>query len=261
MYRYVKNFTKLPHWKQRWRPFRIFSKWRHLPGSASSDLLREQVTWGNYPGKPQQWRQTYSNALEWVDPGKLLECTQYSSSHTTVHTRKPHLSDTCWSSYYNLILFCLKQFYPCKFSFVLFWINKINNNKYTRLIRRTQTYWSDVSRRTTHITPTLKSLHWLPIIDRIAFNILLLVFQSLHGTSPIYMTDIISRYHQARSLRSTKSLRLSVPRTHHSWGDRSFSHAAPELWNNLPLQLRQQDSLSTFKSSLKTHLFRNRFSV
>ena len=118
-----------------------------------------------------------------------------------------------------------------------------------------------LSRRTTHITPTLKSLHSLPIIDRIAFKIILLVFQSLHGTSPIYMTDIISRYHQARSLRSTKSLRLSVPRTHHSWGDRSFSHAAPELWNNLPLQLRQQDSLSTFKSSLKTHLFRNRFSV
>ena len=118
-----------------------------------------------------------------------------------------------------------------------------------------------LSRRNTHITPVLKSLHWLPIIDRIAFKILLLAFQSLQGTSPDYMTDIITRHQPSRSLRSARALQLTVPRTNHSWGDRSFSHAAPELWNNLPLEIRRSSSLSAFKSSLKTHMFTSRFCV
>ena len=116
-----------------------------------------------------------------------------------------------------------------------------------------------LTRRSTHITPVLKSLHWLPIIDRIAFNILILVFQSLQGNSPDYMTDIISRHLPSRSLRSSSALQLTVPRTSHSWGDRSFSHAAPKLWNNLPLEIRQSSSLTVFKSCLKTHLFSSRF--
>ncbi len=37
-----------------------------------------------------------------------------------------------------------------------------------------------------HITPTLSSLHWLPVSFRIEFKILLIVFKCLHGTAPIY---------------------------------------------------------------------------
>ena len=35
-------------------------------------------------------------------------------------------------------------------------------------------------------------------------------------------------------------------------GDRSFSVAAPKLWNRLPDSLRQIDKLPTFKTALKT---------
>ena len=116
-----------------------------------------------------------------------------------------------------------------------------------------------LSRRTAHITPTLKSLHWLPITDRIAFKILLLVFQSLRGTSPGYIDEIITLHQPSRNLRSAKALQLTVPCTTHSWGDRSFSHTAPVLWNNLPFDIRQSSSLSAFKTSLKTHLFTLRY--
>ena len=77
-------------------------------------------------------------------------------------------------------------------------------------------------------------------------------FDLLYGISPCYIHDIITKYRLARSLRSALS-QLTLPRTHHSSDHRSFSNAAPELWNNLPFQLRQQRSLSSFKSSLKTH--------
>ncbi|CDQ96715.1 unnamed protein product [Oncorhynchus mykiss] len=38
-------------------------------------------------------------------------------------------------------------------------------------------------------------------------------------------------------------------------GGRAFSYRAPFLWNGLPIHVRDADSVSTFKSLLKTHLF------
>ena len=45
-----------------------------------------------------------------------------------------------------------------------------------------------------------------------------------------------------------------------SFSDRSFSVAAPTPWNTLPVSLRNTDSILTFKSSLKTYLFKLAFS-
>ncbi|CAH3026481.1 unnamed protein product [Porites evermanni] len=42
-------------------------------------------------------------------------------------------------------------------------------------------------------------------------------------------------------------------------GDRAYSSAAPNLWNNLPLHIRLEDDFERFKSLLKTHLFRLAF--
>ena len=42
-------------------------------------------------------------------------------------------------------------------------------------------------------------------------------------------------------------------------GARSFHAAAPALWNSLPAQLREIQSLAVFKQKLKTHLFRAAF--
>ena len=41
-------------------------------------------------------------------------------------------------------------------------------------------------------------------------------------------------------------------------GDRSFYMAAPKLWNDLPLFMRNISSVNAFKETLKTH-FRRRF--
>ena len=39
-------------------------------------------------------------------------------------------------------------------------------------------------------------------------------------------------------------------------GDRAFSVAAPFLWNSLPLPIRQETSIDSFKRSVKTYLFK-----
>ena len=114
-----------------------------------------------------------------------------------------------------------------------------------------------------HITPLLIKLHWLPIQSRIVFKILLLTFKILHGTAPTYLDSLISLKPQScYNLRSScDTLLLMQPsfKSKVTLGDRSFSCAAPKLWNALPFEVRDSKSLDIFKSRLKTHLFRLAF--
>ncbi len=110
------------------------------------------------------------------------------------------------------------------------------------------------ARQREHITPILASLHWLPVHFRVHFKILLFVFKSLNGLAPPHLSELLHPCAPARCLSSADQLLLEVPRSKRKLGgDRAFSVAAPKLWNDLPLHIRQAPSLSVFKTSLKTH--------
>ncbi|XP_068708175.1 uncharacterized protein [Montipora foliosa] len=116
-------------------------------------------------------------------------------------------------------------------------------------------------RKQDHISPTLKALHWLPVEKRIIFKILLMTYKTLNGLAPSYLTTLITRYRPTRKLRSSSRSTLQVPRWKTStYGDRAFSSAAPKLWNSLPDRIKSKQSLSSFKSSLKTFLFKSAYS-
>lgn len=91
------------------------------------------------------------------------------------------------------------------------------------------------SRKSDHITPILRSLHWLPINFRIYFKILLFVYKSLCSHAPSYLSELLQPYTRR--------------------GDRAFAVVGPRLWNNLPLEVRIAPSVISFKSLLKMHLF------
>ncbi len=128
-------------------------------------------------------------------------------------------------------------------------INKLQiQNAVARVLTR--------SRKYDHITPILQSLHWLPIKFRFSYKLLLLTYKALNG----YITSLLLRYNPTRSLRSQNSGLLVVPRIAKSTkGGRTFSYLAPKLWNSLPDNVRGSDTLSLFKSRLKTHLFSQAF--
>ena len=42
-----------------------------------------------------------------------------------------------------------------------------------------------------HITPMLRSLHWLPIKQRVQFKMLILVFKAIIGLSPNYISNLV----------------------------------------------------------------------
>ena len=110
--------------------------------------------------------------------------------------------------------------------------------------------------------PPLKELHWLPVQYRIQFKVLLLVYKSLNDKGPKYLKELLIPYSPSRTLRSTSSNDLTVPRTRlKTYGDRAFSVAGPRLWNNLPSSVRNSTSVPAFKKALKTHLFKIAFKL
>lgn len=107
-----------------------------------------------------------------------------------------------------------------------------------------------------HITPVMRELHWLPVTQRIQFKVAVLVFKAKHHLGPVYLQDLVTPYEPARRLRSANQDLLCVPATKSALvTQRAFSVAGPILWNSLPLDLRQSQSLGIFKQKLKTFLF------
>ena len=112
------------------------------------------------------------------------------------------------------------------------------------------------------ITPSLINLHWLPVTHRIEFKIAMLVHKCIYGVAPQYLLDLIKIKESSRyQLRSYRGILLmdNTYRTKKTLGDRAFENAAPKVWNRLPLEIRQCQSLKIFKVLLKTHLFKLAF--
>ena len=112
-------------------------------------------------------------------------------------------------------------------------------------------------------TPTthyLIELHWLPVKARIEFKVCLLVYKAMMFKQPKYIVDMISRpeTETQMSLRSSDdSYRLYEPRAvnERAFAERSFAYVAPRLYNKLPIRVKEQSTLASFKTSLKSFLF------
>ena len=120
------------------------------------------------------------------------------------------------------------------------------------------------ARRSDHVTPLLRELHWLKVPERIRFRLCVLAHRCLHGTAPQYLAETLqptSGMSTRRHLRSAATSTLAVPSTRRSTlGDRAFPVAAARAWNSLSSSLRTVPSLTSFRRLLKAELFEASFS-
>ena len=158
-----------------------------------------------------------------------------SSTETLVHAFISSILDNC-----NSLLIGIQEKDIAK-------LQRIQNSA-ARLVSHCNKY--------EHITPVLKSLHWLPIRYRIEYKILLLTFKCIHGQAPQYLSELIIPYVPTRPLRSASQNLLVVKKCKtKTYGNRAFSCAAPLLWNSLPYIVRSESNINTFQTKLKTYLF------
>ncbi len=98
------------------------------------------------------------------------------------------------------------------------------------------------------------------LLNYINYKMLLLAYKALNDLDHAYLANLLLSCNPNRSIRSQNSGLLVVPRIAKSTkGGRTFSYLAPKLWNSLPDNVRGLDTLSLFKSRLKTHLFSQAF--
>ena len=109
------------------------------------------------------------------------------------------------------------------------------------------------SPKSCHITPVLRSVHWLKINERIEYKLLSLTYKVLTTNQPPYLHHLIS-VQPSRSTRSSSLVTLARPSTSSSLRitDRCFRYASPCLWKELPSSLRQPHS-SPSVSDLPVH--------
>ena len=109
-----------------------------------------------------------------------------------------------------------------------------------------------------HITSKRKSLHWLPIRQRVMFKIAVLAYQCFNGITPCYLRKIVSLRSVNRRLRNYSEISrdFEVPVTPMGvYWSRCFTYAAPGILNSLPIDLKMSPSIENFRAGLKTHLF------
>ena len=169
-----------------------------------------------------------------------------------------------------LLLFCKNNYrnyrYYCNYRNYRYYRNSLlfgYTHYVTSNLQRVQNYAARVILRfpmSSSITIHLKSLHWLPVKVRSTDKIACLCYHCHSSTAPSYVTDMLHR--KPLHTRNTRSSSFTMPllnrpaRSKATLGDRSFSFAS-SFWNSIPFDVRCAPSLSSFKSRLKTYLFRS----
>ncbi|KAI4891478.1 hypothetical protein NFI96_023830, partial [Prochilodus magdalenae] len=102
----------------------------------------------------------------------------------------------------------------------------------------------------THVTPLLRSLHWLPVVARIRFKTLMLAYKAKNGPAPPYLMAMVKSRAVPRALRASSTARLEPPslRTHGRQVSSLFSVLAPRWYQHWP-PVRAVSELVTMKTS------------
>ena len=87
----------------------------------------------------------------------------------------------------------------------------------------------------------------------VAAKVAVLCYKAITNCSPSYISDLIHYKSHSRALRSNDQYLLNIPHTQSASGSRTFSVAAPRIWNVIPLQIRQTESLQRFTQLINNH--------
>ena len=109
----------------------------------------------------------------------------------------------------------------------------------------------------------LKKINWLSMKDRRVLNGLSLLFKTLNGKGPDYLRDMFTLISEV-SERNTRTYQgnIWIPNEHISAIHlKSFKFYIPNIWNNLPEDIKKSKSVNTFKKKVKNLLLNNELNI
>ena len=106
------------------------------------------------------------------------------------------------------------------------------------------------------IDELFQGLGWVKLKHQRFESAAVMMYKSLHGMTPEYLSSIFVFRNDKTSYRSRNTenkLALLQPRTNYL--KKSFSYSGDRSWNNLSSDLRAATSLHDFKLNIRHHIF------
>jgi hypothetical protein len=100
----------------------------------------------------------------------------------------------------------------------------------------------------------MKQLNLSNFKERLKYQKSLLMYKAINGDAPDFLKNYITFKSDIsqRNLRSSDNLELYIPKPNKHLFKKSLSYSGPQVWNTLPLNVRQSKSLTEFKRLYKT---------
>ena len=110
--------------------------------------------------------------------------------------------------------------------------------------------------RSVSIDNLMSEIGWLSLSDRRQFQKLVTMYKIVNGTAPEYLCNLLPPLVTERTiynLRNAENISIMNRRT--EIFAKSFIPSGSLLWNNLPLSIRSETSVNSFKLKLKQHVY------
>ena len=114
------------------------------------------------------------------------------------------------------------------------------------------------SRKYDHVTPIIKKLQWLKMKEKCVYDTCVTVYKILMKLYPEWLITF-QTINQTHSVITRQVNDLYVARTRTNAGSRSLKNRGPLLWNNLPQNVKDVNTLDNFKRKLKNYLLANQW--
>ena len=113
----------------------------------------------------------------------------------------------------------------------------------------------NLSNRASIDNSKFKEINWLPVEKRYEQCVCTLIYKYFHNNVPGYINDIFTVNKTRYNTRNSNMLKRPLCKT--SNGMKAISYLGPKLWDNMPIYLKQKESISCFKHGFKRFILQN----
>ena len=112
------------------------------------------------------------------------------------------------------------------------------------------------ARRRDHATPIIERLNWLRINKKYIYEICIFIFKIKAHEVPEWLFEFPTAAEaRGAAVVTRQNHKLFIPRTRTNNGARNLYVEGPRLWNSLPENVLNCQTLSSFKGKLFNYLF------
>ena len=103
--------------------------------------------------------------------------------------------------------------------------------------------------------PLFKELQWLTFNHRYIYNLAVLIYKALNDLTPPYVKELlVVSNNRSYFLRSNVHKDIQTLRARTKYFKNTFTYTSRDIWNTIPLTIRNSSSLNVFKTNFKKYL-------